>query len=61
MRGAKGPNKVSRSTKERIKGWHDKRMRKEYNTGDKMFMNRSSKESFKQEEKITTQIIYPSS
>ena len=33
MRGAEGPNKVSRSTKERTKGWHDKRMRKkEYNT-----------------------------
>jgi len=33
MRGAEGPNKVSRSTKERTKGWHDKKMRKkEYNT-----------------------------
>jgi len=32
MRGAEGPNKVLRSTKERTKGWHDKRMRKkEYN------------------------------
>ena len=32
MRGAEGPNKVPRSTKERTKGWHDKRMRKkEYN------------------------------
>ena len=58
MRGA---NKVSRSTKERTKGWHGKRMRKEYNIGDKMFMNSSSKESFKQEENITTQVIYPSS
>ena len=52
MRGA---NKVSRSTKERTKGWHDKRMtKKEHDIGDKMLMNRSSKESFKQEEKITT-------
>ena len=52
---------MPRSTKERTKGWHDIRMRKEYNIGDKMFMNNSSKESFKQEEKITTQVIYPSS
>jgi hypothetical protein len=52
MRGA---NKVLRSTKERTKGWHDKRMRKkECDIGDKMLMNSSSKESFKQEEKITT-------
>jgi hypothetical protein len=59
MRGAKGPNKV---LKERTKGWHDKRMRKkECDIGDKMLMNSSSKESFKQEEKITTQGIYPSS
>ena len=35
----------------------DKRMRKEYNIGDKMFMNSSSKESFKHEEKTTT-VIY---
>ena len=46
-----------RSTKERTKGWHDKRMRKEYNIGDKMFMNSSSKESFKHGEKTTT-VIY---
>ena len=39
MSGAEGPNKVPRSTKERTKGWHDKRMRKEYNIGDKMVMN----------------------
>ena len=58
MRGVKGPNKVS---KEKTKGWHDKRMRKECDIGDKMLMNSSSKESFKQEEKITTQVIYPSS
>ena len=57
MRGAKGPNKVPRSTKERKKGWHDKRMRKEYNIGYKMFLNSSSKESFKHEEKTTT-VIY---
>jgi len=25
MRGAEGPNKVLRSTKERTKGWHDKK------------------------------------
>ena len=47
--------------KERTKGWHDKRMRKECDIGDKMLMNSSSKESFKQEEKIATQVIYPSS
>jgi hypothetical protein len=41
---------VPSSTKERIKGWH-KRMRKEYNIGDKIFMNSSSKESFKHKEK----------
>ena len=59
MRGAKGPNKVLRSTKERIEGWHDKRMRKkECDIGDKMLMNSSSKETIKQEEKITTQVIY---
>ena len=57
IKGVEGPNKVSRSTKERTKGWHDKRMRKEYNLGDKMFMNSSSKESFKHEEKNTT-VIY---
>ena len=50
-----------RSTKERTKRWHDKRIRKECDIGDKMLMNSSSKESFKQEEKITTQVIYPSS
>ena len=58
MRGVEGSNKV---LKERTKGWHDKRMRKECDIGDKMLMNCSSKESFKQEEKITTQVIYPSS
>jgi len=57
IKGVEGPNKVPRSTKERTKGWHDKRMRKEYNIGDKMFMNSSSKESFKHEEKTTT-VIY---
>ena len=57
MKGAKGPNTMPRSTKERTKGWHDIRMRKEYNIGDKMFMNSPSKESFKHEEK-TTIVIY---
>ena len=52
---------MPRSIKERTKEWHEKRMRKEYNIGDKMFMNSSNKERFKQEEKITTQVIYPSS
>jgi hypothetical protein len=36
-------------------------MRKECDIGDKMLMNSSSKESFKLEEKITTQVIYLSS
>ena len=59
MRGVEGPNKV---LKEWTKGWHDERMRKmKCDIGDKMLMNSSSKESFKQEEKITTQVIYPSS
>ena len=49
---------MPRSTKERRKGWHDKRMRKkECDIGDKMFMNSSSMESFKHEEKTTT-VIY---
>ena len=61
IKGSEGPNKVPRSIKEMTKIWHDKRMRKEYNIGDKMFMNNSSMESFKEEEKITTQVIYPSS
>jgi len=44
-----------RSTKEMTKGWHDKRMRKkDSNIGDMMFISNSSKETFKQEEKITT-------
>ena len=49
---------MSRFTKERRKRWHHKRMRKkECDIGDKMLMNSSSKESFKQEERITT-VIY---
>ena len=48
---------MPRSIKEMTKIWHDKRMRKEYNIGDKKFMNSSSKESFKHEEKTTT-VIY---
>ena len=48
IKGAEGPNKVPRSTKERTKGWHNKRMRKkECDIGDKMLMNISGKESFK--------------
>jgi hypothetical protein len=47
MRGAEGPNIVLRSTKERTKGWHDKRIRKkECDIEDKMLMNSSSKENF---------------
>jgi hypothetical protein len=30
---------MPRTTKERTKRWHDKRMRKECNIGDKMLMN----------------------
>jgi hypothetical protein len=46
---------MTRSTEERTKRWHDKRMRKkEYDIGDKVLMNSSTKESFKQEEKTTT-------
>ena len=44
---------MPRSTKERTKRWHDKRIRKECDIGDKMLMNSSSKESFEQEEKTT--------
>ena len=57
MSRAEGPNRMTRSTKERTKRWHDKRMRKECDIGDKMLMNSSSKESFKHEEKTTT-VIY---
>jgi uncharacterized glyoxalase superfamily protein PhnB len=45
---------MTRSTKERTKKWHDKRMRKECDIGDKVLMNSSRKERFKQEEKTTT-------
>jgi hypothetical protein len=48
-------NIMIRSTKERTKRWHDKRMRKkEFDIEDKMLMNNSSKESFMLEEKTTT-------
>ena len=50
MSGADGLNKMLRSTEEGIKGG----IRKECDIGDKMLMNNSSKESFKQEEKTTT-------
>jgi hypothetical protein len=65
MRGAKGPNKVPRSTKERTKGWHDQRM-KECGIGDKMLMN-SSRCKASQARKVSSrkkrspQVIYPSS
>ena len=46
---------MPRSIKERTKRWHDKRIRKkECDIGDKMLMNSSSNETFKQEEKTTT-------
>jgi hypothetical protein len=54
MSRAEGPNRMTRSTKERTKRWHDKEIKKECDMGDKMLMNSSSKESFKQEEKTTT-------
>jgi hypothetical protein len=39
---------MTRSTEERTKRWHDKRMKKkEYDIGDKVLMNSSTKESFK--------------
>jgi hypothetical protein len=50
---------MTRSTKERIKRWHDKRMRKECNIGDKMLMNSSSKASNRK--RRPPQVIYPSS
>jgi hypothetical protein len=54
MSRVEGSNRMARSTKERTKRWHDKGMRKkECDMGDKMLMNSSSKESFKQEEKTT--------
>ena len=39
LRGAEGPNKMPRFTKERTKRWHDKKMRKECDIGDKMLIN----------------------
>ena len=46
---------MPRSTKEMMRGWHDKRMRKnESDIGDKMLINSPNKETFKQEEKTTT-------
>ena len=44
---------MTRSTKETTKRLHDKRIRKECDIGDKMLMNSSSKETFKQEENTT--------
>ena len=67
MKGTEGPNKVPRSTKERTKGWHDKRMRKkECDIGHKMLMN-SSRCKVSQARKVSSirkrlpQVIYPSS
>jgi hypothetical protein len=51
MSRAEGPHRMTRSTKERTKIWYDKEIKKECDMGDKMLMNSSSKESFKQEEK----------
>ena len=46
---------MPRSTKERTKRGYDKRIRKkDCDIGDKMLMNSSNKETFKQEEKTTT-------
>jgi hypothetical protein len=54
MGRVEGPNRMTRSTKERTKRCHNKRMRKECDIGDKMLTNSSSQKSFKQEEKTTT-------
>jgi hypothetical protein len=55
MSRAEGSNRMTRSTKERTKRWHDKRMRKkECDMGDKIPMNNSSKDNFKKKEKTTT-------
>jgi hypothetical protein len=48
---------MTRSIKERTKRWHDKRMKKECDMGDKILMDSSSKENFKKEEKTTTSHI----
>jgi len=53
MRGAEGLIKMPRKNKR----WHDRTKKREYNIGDKMLMNSSSKESFKQEEKTTTSYL----
>jgi len=48
MSGAKGPNTMPRSIREKTKRWHHKRIsKKECDIGDKKLMNSSSKESFK--------------
>ena len=60
IKGAEGPNKVLRSTKERTKGWHDKKMRKEYNIGDKVLMKTQARKASSRK-KRPPQIIYPSS
>ena len=52
MRGAEGPNIMSRSTKERTKRWYDKKMRKkECDIGDKMLINKLKQGKFQAEGK----------
>jgi hypothetical protein len=58
MSRAEGSNTMTRCTKERTKRGHDKRMRKECDIGDKMLMNSSSKESFKNEGKTTSHLSF---
>jgi hypothetical protein len=50
---------MKRSVKERRKRWHDKRMTKECNIGDKMLINSSSKASSRK--RRPPQVVYPSS
>ena len=52
MSGAKGPNKMPKSTREK-KDSMTNAASKECDIGEKMLMNSSSKESFKQEENST--------
>ena len=59
MSREEGPNRMTRSTKERTKRWHDKRIRKKKcDIGDKMLMNRSSKETFKEEKTTTSHLSF---
>ena len=67
MSGAESPSRMPRPTKERVKRWYDKRMRKkEYNVGDKMLMNNlrcevSQARKVSSRRKRPPQVIYPSS